>query len=640
MSKTITIPKTDPVSSDLMRDLKPGVTGAQIVRALAQFSPGTVDKEKRTVQLVWSTGATVRRRNWMGDVWDESLSMDPSSVNLERLNNGAALLNSHQQWSLDSQIGVVERAWIENGKGLAEVRFSSREDVAPIFQDIIDGIIRNVSVGYSVEKWDITEEDGKPANYTASLWTPHELSFVCVPADSGAGVRSDELNPCEIPNTSAVSAEVEMEKEIKSPALDAGVEIRKAQETERARCIEIRSLAKKAKLDESFADECIEKGIEISEVRALAIDAIAAKSEKQEIKGHTDVQVGEDLSRKALMEGVENALAVRAQVPGAVVTETGRNYMGMSVLRMAEEFLGSKARGLSKHALAKRAMSTSDFPYLLANVAGKSLRAAYEVAPKTFSPFIKTGTLPDFKVMSRVQFGEASSLAEVKEGAEVTQGSIGEGKESIQLVKYGKRFAFTDIMMINDDLSALQRLPALYANAAARKESDLVYTTTLVGNPTMGDSVALFHASHGNLPTGAAIDSASLTAAAILLMNQKGLDSLDFLGLSPKFLVCGPAKMVEAKQAVSAQVIPNAISGVNVWAGSMQVIVDPRITGNKWFMIDNTIDTIELAFLEGAAGPQMTQQICFDTSSLEMKVEHMVGVKAIDYRGMVYNAGN
>ena len=62
----------------------------------ASFVPGAVDSAARTAEMVWSTGATVRRTDWMtGRQYDEILAMDSASVDLSRLNNGAPLLNSH-----------------------------------------------------------------------------------------------------------------------------------------------------------------------------------------------------------------------------------------------------------------------------------------------------------------------------------------------------------------------------------------------------------------------------------------------------------------------------------------------------------------------------------------------------------------
>ena len=121
----------------------------------------TVDKEARTVEVVWSTGAKVRRFDWVKwRYYDESLSMDAAHCDLTRLNGGAPVLNTLFQESLAGQIGVVERAWLAGGEGRAILRISRRDDVEPIWQDIVDGIIRNISVGYIVRAFEIIERDG------------------------------------------------------------------------------------------------------------------------------------------------------------------------------------------------------------------------------------------------------------------------------------------------------------------------------------------------------------------------------------------------------------------------------------------------------------------------------------------------
>src|SRR5512147_1996132 len=82
-------------------------------RADVRLQAETIDAEARTVEVVWSTGATVRRRDlWTGKRYDEVLSLDPRHVDLTRLNNGAPLLNTHGAFDLAGVIGVVERAWI------------------------------------------------------------------------------------------------------------------------------------------------------------------------------------------------------------------------------------------------------------------------------------------------------------------------------------------------------------------------------------------------------------------------------------------------------------------------------------------------------------------------------------------------
>jgi AAA domain len=77
----------------------------------SERQPDTIDAAARTVEVVWSTGAAVRRTDlWTGKRYDEVLSLDPRHVDLSRLNNGAPLLNAHGAFDLANVIGVVERA--------------------------------------------------------------------------------------------------------------------------------------------------------------------------------------------------------------------------------------------------------------------------------------------------------------------------------------------------------------------------------------------------------------------------------------------------------------------------------------------------------------------------------------------------
>lgn len=194
-----------------------------IVRRDATFVASTFNKEERTVELLWSTGARVPRVRWVG--WDErvdydeELSLDPKHVRLDRLNNGAPLLDSHRQWSLSSVMGVVERAWLVPGEGRALVRFSGRDEVAPFVRDVEAKVIRNVSVGYWVYRYDITRKEGEKELWRAVDWEPGEISLVPVPADPHAGVRGQqpgETRACQL---------VMPEQRIVAPSSDGGLDL-------------------------------------------------------------------------------------------------------------------------------------------------------------------------------------------------------------------------------------------------------------------------------------------------------------------------------------------------------------------------------------------------------------------------------
>lgn len=153
---------------------------------------GDINKEERTVDVSFSSEEPVER--WFGT---EILDHKSSSVDLNRLNNGAAVLEDHG----GGQIGVVEFAEIKEGRGFAKLRFSQNGQGANVFQDIEDGIRRNISFGYQLN--DLTlekEEKGKNPVYRSNSWTPFEISVVGTPADTtiGVGRSSEDSNEIEV----------------------------------------------------------------------------------------------------------------------------------------------------------------------------------------------------------------------------------------------------------------------------------------------------------------------------------------------------------------------------------------------------------------------------------------------------------
>lgn len=151
-----------------------------------------IDVEKRTVELSFSSEFPVER-------WGckEILVHTADSVDLSRLNNGHPLLLGHDT---DDQIGVVERAWLDETakKGRAVVRFSESADAEKVFRDVVSGIRRLVSVGYSVDPKSWTEERNQETGVLevcrALRWTPYEISIVSIPADVTVGVGRNHNN--------------------------------------------------------------------------------------------------------------------------------------------------------------------------------------------------------------------------------------------------------------------------------------------------------------------------------------------------------------------------------------------------------------------------------------------------------------
>lgn len=620
----------------------------------AMFKPQTANDDERTIEIVWSTGARVQRQSWVDGTYYEELSLEPSALRLERLNLGAPILDNHDSYSLSDQVGVVERAWVEAGEGRAIIRMSKRSEVDGLWQDIRDGIVRNISVGYSIYEYTLVEErDGVPV-YRATDWEPYELSFVPIPADMKSQVRAagreqpegspqkTEIRQMKDENSNTPNTVQQQPAATPAPVVASVVSDQERSKIENeilSRVSEITTLCRKHGLDEEFSSKLLEQKVDVDAARRLVLDELARKAPQTSNRVQVTTERDE---RDVMRSGIKEAILHRVDPKLNPLTDNGRQYRGLTLIELAKDCLraeGVNPRGMSKMEIASRALhGTGDFPIITADVANKTLRDAYESTGRSFTVWARQASAPDFKEIKRVQLGEAPSLLEVKEHGEFKRGTVGEGQEKYQLITYGRIIGVTRQLLINDDLSAFTRIPALFGAAAADLESDLVYDK-LTSNPVMADGFDLFSTEHGNLGVPAAIDIAGLTAARIAMRNQKGLAGR-FINVRPAYLIVGPNNETVAGQYLSSAYVPNVAGEINPFSSAnLTLVVDPRITDDAWYMAaaPSQIDTIEYCYLEGETGVAIESRMGFDVDGMEIKVRHDFGVGLIDYRGLYQN---
>jgi len=645
----------------------------------AAVREGSIDVEARTVELIWTTGAKGHRWAWDVGSYMEELEVTEQAVRLDRLNNGAPLLNTHKADDLDDVIGVVERAWISGGEGHALVRFSKRDDAEKIFQDVQDKILRKISVKYTVHRYMVTESDNEAMpTYKAIDWEPLELSIVPIAFDDGANIRSAKT-PADYPgqrfNTqfeireaeqapeqpAAVATETQEENEMTDETRAAEDQSQAAIEAERKRCLTIRSMAKKVGIADEFADDLIARGISSNEASAAMIDKLAERQASDQPNTRsaqpTVVTSGVDASVVAAKRGaMQNALLARCN-PSIKLEDDAREFRGMRLIDMARESVemaGGNARGMTPQEIARAALgcdrtavraagmhTTSDFPILLGSTVNRTLRDAYALAPQTWRPLGRQTTVSDFREVSRVALGDIAALEKVNEHGEYKYGSLGEEGAPLKVGKFGKIIAITWEAIVNDDLSAMTRIPQALGAAAAQTESDVVWNL-LLGNPNFVDGKAVFHDDHGNLAaSGGAINTTTLAAARAAMRKQKSKAG-HFLNLGPEYLVVGPDKELEAYRFTSSNYVPAKNADINDSRNaSLQVIVDARITGNQWYLYaaPGLVDTFEYAYLEGEQGVFTETREGFEVDGMEIKARLVFGAAWIDYRGAYKNAG-
>lgn len=639
------------------------------LRRAADLLPATIDEQDRSIEVVWSTGARVRRQPLFGEPFDEELSMDPGSVRLDRLNAGGPLLKVHDTRTLDAVIGSVVpgSARIDQGRGVARVRFSEREDVSAIWADVQAGHLRAVSIGYQVHRFEVSRPANAPEVWRAVDWTPFEISAVPVGADPAAGFRSvDPLSPCVVDRddastkerismdetsvtTTAAQSAPEPVTRVAEPAPDTKAIIAQAQSAERERVGTIYDLAGRLGLERSMAEDLVTRGVAIDEARRIILDKVADAAEQSRTFPHVSVPLGGRDERLTRREAVANALLHRYSPTLFALSDPAREYRGMTLLELSREFLASSGvnvRGMSRDEIATRALhSTSDFPEVLSAVTNKTLRQAYDVYPRTFTPFCRQVLATDFKAMHRVQIGEAPQLLKVSEGGEFKRGTIAESKESYRIETYGRVVAITRQVLINDDLDAFTRIPAMYGTAIATLESDVVWGI-ITANAAMADGVTLFHATHKNLAgTGAALSVAAIGEGRASMAKQTGLDKKTVLNIRPSYLIVPAALELAAEQLVAQNLLPTkTLDVVPQSIRTITPISEPRldaVSAGAWYLAANPaqIDTIEYAYLEGQQGAYIETRNGFDVDGVEIKCRLDFGAKAIDWRGLYKNNG-
>jgi len=359
------------------------------------------------------------------------------------------------------------------------------------------------------------------------------------------------------------------------------------------------------------------------------------------------IEAGESAQEK-FVAGAGQALAVRANLvkrDHKDADTSGNEFRSYSLREMARAFLerNNVATGMMdvrSMVGAAFAHSTGDFGNLLQNIAHKAMMLGYDEAAETFQSWTTVGQLGDFKATSRVDLNAYPSLKNKPEGAEYKYASVGDRGEQIQLATYGSVFAITREAIINDDLGAFTRIPRNQGRAAIRTVGDLVYAV-LTGNPKMSDNVALFHANHKNLLTGAGMTTSFIDSMRVKMGTQKEGDAnlnIRLANLIVPMALEGSANVVRAAEFEvrassdsSNQRVPNSVRD------TFSVISDARLdadSGTTFYSSANSgmHDTIEVAYLDGQEAPYLDQQESWSTDGTKFKVRIDAGVSALDFR--------
>jgi hypothetical protein len=697
----------------------------------------TVDEENKSVQATLTTEKPTPMFDWeRWEIVPEILRMD-GMRSIPR--NQVPLLDSHNRWSVNDQIGSVREIEQEEGQLAGTLLFS--KSAAEIFDKVREGHLTDVSVGYRINKQHHVPKGEtatvKGQEYTGPVnivtdWTLKEASLTPIGADEQAKLRGYDPT---IPLDDVPDEEMKMDPKLRARCVAAGMDEglddaasmdwlnanqEKLFETKAAPVasptakeiadeLQARDQERQAKAAafRKEVDDLIElafgkEATGLDEFRTECYDCNDLMAARQKVMDRRDqgppvqpgyqINLATDQPQDALQSDVGTAFLLRA-LHGAGLSkdavdkaapekERGKGwetFRHASMLDMARECLiaeGYNVRGMSSERVAKAALgfyrqaglqsragamgyhTTGNFANLTRDAVNKSMAIAYQEAPATWRACMRQGdSVPDFKTIHRVQLGAVPNLPIWPDNTVPEESSFADQDTPYAVEAYSTKVSFSWRLVVNDDMSALSRVPAMLGRAAARTVNAKAWAQ-ITANPTMADGISLFSAASGarkqqNLTTGAGTPTVANVGALKKLMRLvTGLNtpeanaSDDILNLEPRYII-GPAALeTTIEQLVNSIADPTANYSSAVYnpARTLVPVIEPLLDANSataWYLSASpeAIDTVEVTFLAGQEEPVTNDWIDEETMAQCYIIVQTFAAKALEWRGLQKHAG-
>ncbi|OGT59926.1 MAG: hypothetical protein A3E01_10810 [Gammaproteobacteria bacterium RIFCSPHIGHO2_12_FULL_63_22] len=301
--------------------------------------------------------------------------------------------------------------------------------------------------------------------------------------------------------------------------------------------------------------------------------------------------------------------------------------------------------------------TTGSFANITMDAINKSMALGYTEAPSTWEQVMRVGSdFVDFKAKNVFLLGAVPNLPVWNDNKDPEKASFADAKESYSVECRSYEVDFSYRLLINDDMSALSRIPAQLGNAA-RRTVNAVAWSIITSNPTMRDGQALFSTVTGNrkrlnLTTGAGAPSTTtLQTLTNLMMQMRGentpeqAEGADILNLIPRYII-GPSALRTTILQLVMSVYDNVATGSLAYNMASQLIpvIEPLLDSastTAWYLAADTaqIDTVEVSFLQGQRTPVTRQFIDPRKLSQSYIILQSFGAKALNWRGLQKHAG-
>lgn len=650
-------------------------------------SPATLNEDARSVDILIASETD----QIMVYDWDLDRSVPEILVmsGCQLPENGQVpLLDSHGRYSVADVFGSVRDFDMQADKLDGIAYYSQTTRASEAFEKTKEGHLTDYSAGFRVLKEmkldenQTTEIDGRTYTGPCILiteWALKEVSTCPIGADPTAKARAEKHKQPATPPAAPQKKENTVDEKLKAFLIRRGLkedateaeayaflerlenpdkenkgersagdgeDVDKIRSDEQDRIRSITAMCEKHECAD-LADSLIDENKTIDQARTAVLSHIETRREKKDenLPGFRASVVVE--GRDKFSVAAQDAMLVRAGVHVENPALGHDDLTGFSMVELARRSLNyanQSDRG-NPMEMVGRALTSSDFPIILGNIANMTLAEAYESAEETWTEFCAEGSVNDFKQQTIARASEADDLDEITEDGEYKFGSLDEAKENYTLATFGKKGRISRVAIINDDMSALTDMPAKYGESAARKIGDAVFAV-VTANAAMGDGTALFHASHGNLGAGAVIGTAGFGAGIKAMGLQKDIKGKRRLNIRPHFVLAPYS--IEAVSEVFFQSeyfdgTDKSATRKNIYAGSKyKRVYESRLDDDSqtaWYLLGPKGKTIKVFFLNGNKKPYMESRQGWNVDGLEFKIRIDAVAKALDWKTMYKNPG-
>lgn len=293
--------------------------------------------------------------------------------------------------------------------------------------------------------------------------------------------------------------------------------------------------------------------------------------------------------------------------------------------------------------------SSYDLSSILSSSANKFLLEGWGQGEMTWQDITDVVSVRDFKTATFYKLSGNLTYKKIAPGGQITHGGVSTDSYTVQNETYGRMFSIDRTAIINDDLSAITRIPLELGIAANDAFNEVFWTEFL-------DNASFFASGNANLSTGAVTAANALTALA-------AAEAIFFAQTKPNGTPLGKMADVWLLPPGSFRVGYNALfPGGNVTGGSSTVpeknslaglykpvmsayIANAAYSGYsavKNYLLANKpgFSTMLTSFLNGRRNPVVeTAEAMFNVLGVEMRAYHDFGCNKMEYRAGVQGSG-